>query len=997
MRLPPGSALRAQTRRSAQPVYEVYSAHMAADYLTDAARALEQGHGPDALEVLTTAAKRHDLSRDDRAQVRCALAEAWLLQDDLAHAAAALGPEPQARERLNPARLSDLWRMHGRIAVAAGEASRGIAFLTRALSLAERAHDSRAIGLVHYELGICYRQVGDSAIVREHIAKAASALHAVGDRRYLAMVHSLSGITLAQEGRLDEAMAALRQAERLALMVEAGDVLATVCGNQANVALMQHRHEQALALAARSVELQEQAGTPHGLGVALASLGQICVRVGNLTRAEEVLQRALDVRSPAQFRRETAGAVFDSLAQIYVIRGAVDDAAQSLERARGAYGESRTNRWYLWSIHVLEARVALRRHDPQEALAVCRALTGESDVPGVYALQADLIAVEALLALDQATEAHTHLEKIAARIHPTAMSSAWGEFLRLRGRLHAAANRPTEAYHDFGQSVSVFQLLGERYQAGLGHLELGKLAAAAGARSRAIRQLTEATRIFDALGATPESADAHAASQSVSSAATGGYLGAQIDGDDAVVRRLVDASAMPALLVREGVTAIQEVCEAGAAAMIVDPPGAAIRVLATAGCDDDAARMLAAAVLRGGPPPGGELEVQPVGRDADGPRYVVLSTARPLPQAVRRRLRTLCAVLRQGFELCQARERTPEVGGLALERQLEPLLPGFVCASVAMQRVTDQIQRLQGNDLNVLITGESGTGKDLVARAIHAGSPRSTRMFLPYNCTSATRELADSQLFGHRRGSFTGAVADQPGVLRTAVGGTLFLDEVGDLPLDVQPKLLRFLEQGEVLPVGETRPQRVDVRVVAATNVDLEQRVANGTFREDLFYRLCVIRIHVPPLRERREEIPHLSTFFLRDACERLGKPGVRLSPETLDLFDGFPWPGNVRQLRNEVQRAVALTTANGVIAPDVLSVAFALPTAPDARGFARTRGRRTTLAHAVEKLEREMIETALQRSGGNVSQTARVLGLTRRGLYLKMERLAIAADASPS
>ena len=165
-------------------------------------------------------------------------------------------------------------------------------------------------------------------------------------------------------------------------------------------------------------------------------------------------------------------------------------------------------------------------------------------------------------------------------------------------------------------------------------------------------------------------------------------------------------------------------------------------------------------------------------------------------------------------------------------------------------------------------------------------------MFLPYNCTSATRELADSQLFGHRRGSFTGAVADQPGVLRTAVGGTLFLDEIGDLPLDVQPKLLRFLEQGEVLPVGDTRPQRVDVRVVAATNADLEQRVADGKFREDLFYRLCVIRIHVPPLRDRREEIPHLSTFFLRDASERLGKPGMRLSPETLDVFDAFRLAG---------------------------------------------------------------------------------------------------------
>ena len=203
-------------------------------------------------------------------------------------------------------------------------------------------------------------------------------------------------------------------------------------------------------------------------------------------------------------------------------------------------------------------------------------------------------------------------------------------------------------------------------------------------------------------------------------------------------------------------------------------------------------------------------------------------------------------------------------------------------------------------------------------------------------------------------------------------------------------KLLRFLEQGEVLPVGETRPLRVDVRVVAATNADLEQRVTEGKFREDLFYRLCVIRIHVPPLRERREEIPHLSTFFLREASEKLGKPGVRLSPETLDIFDAFTWPGNVRQLRNEVQRAVALTAAHGTITPDMLSSALAVPSALDARALPRSRGRRATLASAVEKLEREMIESALQRSRGNISQTARALGLTRRGLYLKMNRLEL-------
>jgi DNA-binding NtrC family response regulator len=472
----------------------------------------------------------------------------------------------------------------------------------------------------------------------------------------------------------------------------------------------------------------------------------------------------------------------------------------------------------------------------------------------------------------------------------------------------------------------------------------------------------------------------------------GGYVGVQMDGEDAQVRRIVDAAVMPALLARQGATALLEACDAQASVVFVHSPSNQVRIAASAGCDQARARGLAMEALRSFASGSEGIPIEPLGRDSEGPRYAVVASARPFPGSVRQRFRTLCAVLRQGFDLCAARERPAETPGGVLERPLDPLLPGFICASAAMQRVAEQIQRMQGNDLTVLITGESGTGKDLVARAIHAGSPRRGNMFLPYNCTSATRELADSQLFGHRRGSFTGAIADQPGVLRTAVGGTLFLDEAGDLPLDVQPKLLRFLEQGEVLPVGDTRPQRVDVRVVAATNADLEQRVTEGRFREDLFYRLSVIRIHVPPLRERREEIPHLATFFLREASERLGKPGARLSADTLDLFDAFPWPGNVRQLRNEVQRAVAMALPGGLITPDLLSPVFATSIERSSGDMEFRPGRRTTLAAAVESLEREMIESALARSDGNISETARSLGLTRRGLYLKMQRLGVSA-----
>src|SRR5262245_30976659 len=217
-----------------------------------------------------------------------------MLADDLVQPTTVLGRPPDPpRDALPPALLSSLWRLHGRIAFSRGDQSRAIALLGRALRQAELAHDSEAIGLAHYELGHCYKQVGDIGIVREHIAKAAPALHAAGNRRYLALVHSLSGVVLAQAGRLEAGMSALQQAERLATSAQAQDVLGIVCNNQANVALIQHRHEVALQLAERSAALQEQIGPGRGLSIALATLGQILVRVGQLERAEAVLHRAL--------------------------------------------------------------------------------------------------------------------------------------------------------------------------------------------------------------------------------------------------------------------------------------------------------------------------------------------------------------------------------------------------------------------------------------------------------------------------------------------------------------------------------------------------------------------------------------------------------------------------------------------------------------------------------------------------------------------------------
>ncbi|MDP1570464.1 MAG: sigma 54-interacting transcriptional regulator [Vicinamibacterales bacterium] len=965
-----------------------------------AAALLERGQGAAAVDLLTPVLQSSSLRRDDELGLRSILAEAWLLQGDLAQASTALGRSPDTlREAIPPVLLSTLWRLHGVVAFGRGEQSRAIALHGRALKQAEIAHDSRAIGLAHYELGLCYKRVGDAAIVREHIAEAAAALHAAGDRRHLALVHQLSGVMLAQTGRYDEAIAALRQAERLAAALQADDVLATVCGNQANVALLRHRYDQALTLAERSVSLHETVGRGHGLAVALATLGQICVRIGHLDRAEEALHQALNVRSTVMVHERT-GAIYDTLAQMSLMRGDYENAAEYLRRAAEAYGAygRQTSQWYEWSVRAITARLAIRRGEPATALSIAEEIIRSADAPPAEALEAELICAEALLAADRSGEAEQRLSQVESRLDPRTTPGAWGEFLRLRGELNTRIGKTTEAYHDIAQSSSVFELVGERYQAAVSQLALGRLAARAGARSTADRHFSNAAEVFKSLGAARDLEKAQEALASSQTHGTGEYVGSPADADDALVRRLVDAAIMPDLLARELTAALIEAVSADVAVVFTELPGHDIRVSAHAGADPEGARAVARLAVQGAGYGSGSLVVEPIGRDVDGPRAVAVASARPLGPHLLRRIRMMAAVGRQGFALCGARERPVQAADLTTERPLEPLLPGFVCASAAMHRVVDQIQRLQGNDLTVLITGESGTGKELVARAIHVGSPRSAAMFLPYNCTTTTRELADSQLFGHRRGAFTGAVSDQPGLVRTAAGGTLFLDEVGDLPLDVQPKLLRFLEHGEVMPVGETRPQAVDVRVITATNADLEQRVAEGKFREDLYYRLSVIRIHVPPLRQRREEIPHLSTFFLRDAAERLGKPDVQLSSDVLDLFSQYYWPGNVRQLRNEIQRAVAMSAPGGVIGPDHLSpdltseppagvTAVAGESRPSLRGG-------QTLASVVDDVERELIRETLAKHRGNISESARSLGLTRRGLYLKLRRLGLETPA---
>jgi transcriptional regulator with GAF, ATPase, and Fis domain len=311
------------------------------------------------------------------------------------------------------------------------------------------------------------------------------------------------------------------------------------------------------------------------------------------------------------------------------------------------------------------------------------------------------------------------------------------------------------------------------------------------------------------------------------------------------------------------------------------------------------------------------------------------------------------------------------------------------------------VRQVAPSSSSVLLLGESGTGKELFAQALHQNSPRKDKPFIKVACSALPETLLESELFGHEKGSFTGALYTRAGRFEMADGGTLFLDEIGDTGLDVQPKLLRFLEAGEVHPIGETQPTRVDVRIIAATNADLEGLVREGRFREDLFYRLSIIPLHLPPLRERRVEIPSLANHYLRKYAAECRKGDLRLSEDTMEYLMLYKWPGNVRQLANEMRRLAILAETSAVLMPEHLW--------PDITASRRTvpASERTLepnevvvrldqpMSAAVRHLEQTMVQHAMKKCGGRVEDAAKMLGLSRKGLYLKRQRFGIETPES--
>jgi two-component system response regulator HupR/HoxA len=316
-----------------------------------------------------------------------------------------------------------------------------------------------------------------------------------------------------------------------------------------------------------------------------------------------------------------------------------------------------------------------------------------------------------------------------------------------------------------------------------------------------------------------------------------------------------------------------------------------------------------------------------------------------------------------------------------VEKQVFP--KNIIYGSPEMENILHLLRKVTATETTVLIQGETGTGKELVARFIHSESNRRDHIFIPVNCGAIPKDLVESEFFGHAKGAFTGAGQEKKGYFEMAHGGTIFLDEIGEAPPELQVKLLRVIQESEIMPVGFHQPKKVDVRIIASTNRDLKAEVAADRFRQDLFFRINVFSITIPPLRERKKDILPLAEYFIRQFALKLNRKPGQWDDETRELLLAYSWPGNVRELQNEIERMVLLSEEGGVIGPDLLSDHI----------YQRSRATMASdgdLKSAIRELEDKMIQKALERFDQNKSRTARALGISRQSLIDKMRRMEI-------
>jgi hydrogenase-4 transcriptional activator len=974
---------------------------------------LDQGLSTEVKARLTPliSAARQDASL--LAEARCVLSAALEMQGHYRESleAVQMYELPESRTKLDADATACLRVQIGLAYNYMGDQPKAIALLNAALREETENGSHSHLGPIYAALARVYRSISEFTIARDHSQKALEHYRETGDWRGLAEAYFGIAMADTHEGHYESGLENFEQALKLVGDHTAPYLLGKIYSNMAGACWFLKRPQEGIRYLEKAIGYYER--TEHKASAALGynNLGINLILVGEWERAHAALERALSLASEIDGRGPQVPMILDSLGDLSVLRGELAEAREYLDRAVMLATEN-GNKWYSCQALRTLARCYLAMNDSLAALMNGRqALDLAESIGDRQAIcESRLILAEAALLSNETETCAEELQKITDETtDSTTDLGITGEAQRLYGLLAMAQDDVTLAAQHFARSISIFEMLGDRYKGTRAHFELGR-AYANQHPERAVEHLARAVHTFRELGANLDLARAEEALAALDRSAPE-KQNEQSALAQLLTLRLAEAVASRELLLRELAAVLDQ--ETNARRVLIFEPGEHnhYRVVVAHGCTNDEAGSLADELSQAKTDAeretfaqAQEASILPLRAPNAVPAMLFVSPrdATSLPGSVS--IEPLLRVVELGLDVCALRARSRASSGTQETDALtgSSLMPGFIHSSPAMTRLVEEVHKIRSSDVTVLVTGESGTGKELVARAIHAISSRRSKVFVPFNCTAVPKELSEGYLFGYRRGAFTGAVTDSAGVIRSAAGGTLFLDEIGDLPLDVQPKLLRFLQEGEIQPLGEQRPVKVDVRIIAATNTDLEEMVAQGRFREDLYYRLNVIRLRVPPLRERRSEIPTIVNYYINHYSAKFGRRDIEITPQAVDLLMVCDWPGNVRQLCNEIQRIVARAEDGAVLSPDQLSPELRRMSAPATPQssitplgvVASATGQHVTLADALSELERRMIAEALRKHGGNISRAARELGLTRRGLYLKLERYEMSASA---
>ena len=901
-----------------------------------------------------------------------------------------------------------------------GDYPKAIALLNATLREAIEQGNDQQSGAACVALARVYRSISEYTISRDFLNKALEYYRHEGDWRGLGEVYLGFGLVDVYEGHYESALGQYEQALKLVGERAAPQMLGRIYANMGGACWFIKRPHDGIRYLEKAVHYYERTEHKANGAICYNNLGINLTLVGDWERAQEALKRSLELAFEVDRHNAQVPMILNSLGELRVLTGELEEAQSLLQRALNL-AIDHGNKWYEGQARRTLGRCLLIIGDDARALVEGEgALALAEQIGDRQALcESHLLLAELHLRQSKNAECTEQLQKVALKTTESVADLAIaGAAQRIHGLLRVAQKDGTRAIYHFSRSVSIFEMLGDRYSSALAHYELG-MAYVPLQPERAITYLSHAAAVFRKLGARLDLARAEEAVAALGYDEKREIEIAKTPHAPALspmlTLRLAEASALRGLLLRELAAIIHQ--EAVAQKVLIAEPEAegGFKVVAAHGYDLDEEKQLVIESLnqahegRAAERWARSQDAALVRLEAENalPALLVISPREAINTPGGMEFDSLVRVAVMGLELCAFREKARTAPGGQNQRAPtdESILPGFIHSSPAMQGLVDEIYKIRSSDVTVLVTGESGTGKELVARAIHTLSNRREQSFIAFNCTAVPRELSEGYLFGYRKGAFTGAVSDSPGVLRAASGGTLFLDEIGDLPLDIQPKLLRFLQEGEIQPLGEQRPVKVDVRVIAATNCDLEKMVEERQFREDLYYRLNVIRLSVPPLRERRSEIQSLIHYYVAHYAQKFKRSDIQISPQAIDLLTVGDWPGNVRQLCNELQRVIARAEDGTVIMPQHLSrevlpvstptIALAHePVINSAADQARPSTPHSLLPDAVEHLERQMIADSLHKHHGNVTRAARDLGLTRRGLQLKLARYEIDTNA---